>query len=901
MDPNQQQLLLTGGATGDKIYAEDVFSNSRYEGNTGNSIRVYNGVNLDTTTDPPGGGMIWGKCTNKSRNWVVCDTARGINNFLSTNSTGGPTASQGFNGYYTNGFHVQNNVNTDVNETGSRYQTMTFKKQKGFFDVVKYTGNGASSRGIPHGLEAEIGFMVVKNINSGGWWCYHNTWGKNYVIELSNSSQMNSDNNWMPVAPTSTHFYVNNTGATVNVNQNTVEYIAYIWAGSQDTNTATSKSVEFDGSGDYLSIPNNAVFNDIDGVDFTMECWAKFDTHGSHDGIIHNVVNSGWTGGSWIFEPVSGNLHFYYYNASGTGNIAGGKIPKGSWQHMAITKSNRTITIYQDGKKTGQGTISGNIRTATNPLLIGGQCVGRDMDGKVSNVRITIGQVLYTDAFIPSTKPLTTTSQGAIASNVKLLCCNDSSVTGSTTTTGTITAYGNPTASTQTPFYDPNNYIFGETMNQDMVKCGEYIGDGSSDAWGGMRVHLGWEPDWLLVKDTSATGNRWRMFNSQNKWGRAPGSSGYTNILYPDRTQAEDDGTNASFPYTDGFAFTHNDSGYNGNDVRYIYIAVRRPDGLVTRSNGKSTSLPATVGTDLFQTVTGTVNSPNYKSNPIYPYFRVDFAYARVPSNSDPALIGSRKTLDDYWHTTNNNNASVAAWLMGSMNYQDGFGETYYGGNGNQAWMWTRGAGMDVVCYRGDTGMGTKYIRHSLGVPPEMIWIKRRAQSGNSGDWIVGHKDLYGGTNAWNYYLVLNKAQAEFNDQNPFANFTPTSTHFAVNTWDRVNANGTEFVAYLFASVPGFSKIGAYSGQNTDKTLDLGFTPRYFLCKGRTQPQDTWWAYFDSVRGISSGTTPRLVLNESAANVNNSFVSTTASGITLTTSYYYQNEAGYNYIYYAHA
>ena len=84
--------------------------------------------------------------------------------------------------------------------------------------------------------------------------------------------------------------------------------------------------------------------------------------------------------------------------------------------------------------------------------------------------------------------------------------------------------------------------------------------------------------------------------------------------------------------------------------------------------------------------------------------------------------------------------------------------------------MWTRGAGMDVVCYRGDTNMGTKYIRHSLGVPPEMIWIKRRAQSGNAGDWIVGHKDLYGGTNAWNYYLVLNKAQAEFNDQNPFAN-----------------------------------------------------------------------------------------------------------------------------------
>ena len=55
------------------------------------------------------------------------------------------------------------------------------------------------------------------------------------------------------------------------------------------------------------------------------------------------------------------------------------------------------------------------------------------------------------------------------------------------------------------------------------------------------------------------------------------------------------------------------------------------------------------------------------------------------------------------------------------------------------------------------------------------------------------------------------------------------------------------------------------------------------------------------LRGISSGTTPRLSLNVDHSNDNGSYVSTTASGIVLNTSYYYQNEAGYNYIYYAHA
>ena len=72
-------------------------------------------------------------------------------------------------------------------------------------------------------------------------------------------------------------------------------------------------------------------------------------------------------------------------------------------------------------------------------------------NGLVTNVRITKGQALYTSNFSPSTTALTTTSQGATSSNVKLLCCNSSSITGKTVG-GTITAHGNPTISTATPF-----------------------------------------------------------------------------------------------------------------------------------------------------------------------------------------------------------------------------------------------------------------------------------------------------------------------------------------------------------------------------------------------------------------------------------------------------------------
>ena len=85
-----------------------------------------------------------------------------------------------------------------------------------------------------------------------------------------------------------------------------------------------------------------------------------------------------------------------------------------------------------------------------------------EWEGKLSNVRITVGQALYTSNFTPPTTTLTTTSQGAIASNVKLLCCQSSSATTATVTPGTLTTSGNAAAVNVSPFlYDNNHGFFG--------------------------------------------------------------------------------------------------------------------------------------------------------------------------------------------------------------------------------------------------------------------------------------------------------------------------------------------------------------------------------------------------------------------------------------------------------
>ena len=111
-------------------------------------------------------------------------------------------------------------------------------------------------------------------------------------------------------------------------------------------------------------------------------------------------------------------------------------------------------------------------------------------------------------------------------------------------------------------------------------------------------------------------------------------------------------------------------------------------------------------------------------------------------------------------------------------------------------------------------------------------------------------------------------------------------------------------MALLFASVEGISKVGTYSGSSSNVTLNLGFTPRFFLTKGKSGTNDTYWTMWDSTRGITGGgsATPRIFPNvDEVQTTTNDNVSTTSTGITIETGPYYQNQNGYEYVYYAHA
>jgi hypothetical protein len=215
-------------------------------------------------------------------------------------------------------------------------------------------------------------------------------------------------------------------------------------------------------------------------------------------------------------------------------------------------------------------------------------------------------------------------------------------------------------------------------------------------------------------------------------------------------------------------------------------------------------------------------------------------------------------------------NFRTLAWSNTGYN-QDG----YLSGSGSGIyWNFRRAPGFfDEVCYTGNGANRT--LSHNLGAVPEMMIVKART---GFESWITYHSSL-GNTRA----VTLNNDQAPITASQFWNNTTPTSSVFTVGTADGVNSSSYTFVAYLFATVAGVSKVGSYTGTGALQTVNCGFTggTRFVLIK-RTDSAGDWFVY-DSARGISSGNDPYLFLNSTAAEVTGTnYVDTTSVGFQVT-------------------
>jgi hypothetical protein len=423
-----------------------------------------------------------------------------------------------------------------------------------------------------------------------------------------------------------------------------------------------------------------------------------------------------------------------------------------------------------------------------------------------------------------------------------------------------------------------NDQQFGVGGNNEVIKCDQYTGNGSTN---GPVINLGWEPQWVLIKRSSGIED-WILLDCM----RGLATDMNDPDLRPNTNAAE---AQAARNWMDvsatGFQLKSNPAHSNANGDTYVYMAIRRPDGYV----GK----PAEAGTDVFA-----IDAPN--SNSVGPImesgFPVDFAFLKhVVAGTGDWYLSAR--LMDGQYVKTNDSSQASTYGNFPFDYQNGW-VSHSSYQVYTSWMWKRHAGFDVVAYKGSGS--ADYVYHSLGKIPEMIWVKKRS---GSGDWRVYHKGLGTSNDPFDYSIKLNYYAAQIDDATVWNDAAPEINRFTVGTHTDVNASGSNYIAMLFRSVTGISKVGSYTGSTYNVTVsDVGFSPRFLFVKNITTGGSTavsQWNMVDTVRGFTSGNDSRLWLNSGSGPNNYNYAYPTSSGFVVTEADWKEN--GATYIYYAHA
>jgi hypothetical protein len=390
-----------------------------------------------------------------------------------------------------------------------------------------------------------------------------------------------------------------------------------------------------------------------------------------------------------------------------------------------------------------------------------------------------------------------------------------------------------------------NSGGFGPTGADNVISCGSFTTDGSGNI---PAQTLGYEPQWIMYKRTDGT-DSWRMFDVMRGW--------FNNTVNSDSViQA-----NLSNPESFAEGGTPTANGFVSEKVifpanaTYIYMAIRRGPMRVP-----------TTGTSVF-------NPVEASSGFLTTNFPVDMQWSSTLDAFEAVIVVDRLRRVSTTSTEAGNGLTPAATVAetsGTGNYSLAWNNvgfqvpSYNSGFPLIFWNFRRAPGFfDEVCYTGNGVAGTVQ-KHNLGVAPEFMIIKYR---NNTQGWFVFHS--FGASIYRRQFLNTTESTGAVGDYSYGSGGVhqkPDATNFYL---EAVNANqsGGLFIAYLFATCPGVSKVGSYTGNGSSQTIDCGFTGgvRFVLIK-RTDNTGDWYVW-DTARGIIAGNDPHLSLNTQAAEV----------------------------------
>lgn len=400
---------------------------------------------------------------------------------------------------------------------------------------------------------------------------------------------------------------------------------------------------------------------------------------------------------------------------------------------------------------------------------------------------------------------------------------------------------------------------FGLNNTDNVISCGAFTVDGVGRA----TVNLGYEPQFIIMKPYDQTGN-WLMLDTRRGWNTGTeDTQQFDNMLFPNLANSENTLSNYGSTTSSGFDFRNPSYGsYN-----MIYMAIRKGPMKIPTVATTVFAPTAYAGNGSLRTI-----APSFVPDTVITklrnttYISGNSIFTRLTALNylRPPLVNAQVTSGQlYFNNVNNGYQAAGEVVLNDPSYN------------YVSYSMVRAPKVhDVVCWVGNNSART--IAHNLTIAPELMIVKMRD---GTTEWSV-----YSATQGASKTASLNTGAAFYTDTTIWNNTTPTSSVFSVGNNSSVNNNGNSYIAYLFGTCPGVSKVGSYTGSGALRTIDCGFTggARFVMIK-RTD-NTSFWFIWDTSRGMVTGTDPSFGWNSNNAEVNANSVNTIATGFQLLAS-----------------
>ena len=417
---------------------------------------------------------------------------------------------------------------------------------------------------------------------------------------------------------------------------------------------------------------------------------------------------------------------------------------------------------------------------------------------------------------------------------------------------------------------------------------GTYTGNSSDN---GPIVETGFEPAFLIIKNTSDVGS-WFMYDNKRNT-----SNPRINYLLANASNVEASDMGGVDFLSNGFQIKDDHPDVNDTGDTYLYIAFA--------SDPSTAPVLADSFTNKLYTGTGVnglaVTGLGFKPSMVWIKNR---GLVRDHNLADIIQGVSREITPNTSEAQENR--SVTSFDSDGFTLDNASGNYNANGNNYVAWNWkanptptintdgtiqsivsaNQASGISIIQYTGTGSAGT--VGHGLSAKCDMVIIKTLNSINN---WIVQLPQL--GDNA---RMLLDNTSAKSDDSTTAQ--AGNATVFGIGADNSVAKSGDSFIAYCFTSISGFSKIESYTGNGSTNgpIVTTGFQPDWIMIK-RTDAAGTNWNIMDSLRGNSDYL---LAANTNAAEVTNETpLNTTSTGFEITEASDYINASGGTYIYMA--